>query len=249
MHRVLQVGLGRIGMPMFLDYARRLPGIMGVDPAVEVVGRRWDGNPVDLAVIVVDTPARCDGGYDYGALLDALGAYAPVAEFLLVRSTVGLDFLAEPAYLDLAASVGFAPEFYGTTEHSRRGVIEVPSIFTDNVPDWFVDQVAIGTDVLRGTPSEVIVAKLAENAYLATKVTFFHELFELCAAYGIDFEQVRSIVTADPRIVDYHSHCDGRVGWSSHCFDKDVPVYADLAGDGLVAAMLRVNRSMLERGR
>lgn len=245
---MLQVGLGRIGRPIFDEYVEHLDELMAVDPAVDVPeSHGWDGWGVDLAVIVVDTPGR-DGRYDYSALAVAVGQYARVSRFLLIRSTVGLDFLDHPVYVKHAARIGFAPEFYGTTDASRRGALELGfSIFSSNVPRWFVETVGVGT-VLRGSPAEVIVAKLAENAFLATKVTFFHELWVLCEKHALDFESVRAIVTADPRIVSGHSACDGHLGWSSHCFDKDVPVFAGLLSEGgLVSAMLAVNERLLDR--
>lgn len=117
-------------------------------------------------------------------------------------------------------------------------------MFTGNVPYWFADAVT-AKDAIFGDAAEVIVSKLTENAYLATKVTFFHELARMCEAEGIDFEAVRQITTMDPRIGPDHSYVE-QYGWQSHCFDKDIPAFAALGSElSLVQHALVANRRLL----
>lgn len=252
--RVLQVGYGTIGKEVWTDYRKQLKehAYMVTDLREEAPeGYEWDGERVDLAVILVDTPAGGPDGFDYAALTAAIEEYLPLADFILVRSTVSLGFLRTPVYQENRRRIGFSPEFYGATEWSRRGVVDLNlSIFTVNVPPWFWRPTSPGRFFL-GEAEEVIIAKLAENAYLATKVTFFHELAVACADLGVDFENVRAMTTADPRIGEAHSHMR-ELGWQSHCFDKDVPAYARLHAHpgSLVASAIRVNdRDLLPRRR
>lgn len=245
--RVLQIGYGNIGREVFADYSARIQNYMVVDLAQPVPkGHEWDHERVDVAVILVDTPRHpLHGWFDYTALTGVIQSYAAVADFLLIRSTVSLDFLRDPTYLHWADRIGFSPEFYGATKWSSREAVTIDfSVFTENVPTWFSDA-ASQTRTIVGTPEEVIVAKLTENAYLATKVTFFHELALLCEAEGIDFENVRSIVTMDPRIGPDHSFME-QYGWQSHCFDKDVPAFAGLGPEvTLVSHVIRANQALL----
>lgn len=247
--RVLQVGYGAIGREVFRDYASRLDlaghTFMVTDLRERVPsGYEWDGDPVDLAVVLVNTPRAEGGGFDHSDLLHALREYSGMAGFLLIRSTVTPSFLDTAMYRAHAGSIGFAPEFYGATEFSRRAVLDMGfSIFTENVPAWFVDAVRDG-DVVSARPIEVILAKLAENAYLATKVTFFHELQLAAEGYGADPDRVRHLVGLDPRIGLGHTIMR-EPGWTSHCFDKDVPEYAAYANSDLVRAAILVNRANL----
>lgn len=249
--RVLQVGYGRIGREIWEDYRSRLEGaghrVMVTDLAAEVpLEHVWDGLPVDLAVVVVDTPRKPEApGLDYRQLEYAVAAYLPLAEFVLIRSTVGLDYLDREQYREHRERIGLSPEFYGATKWSRRGVVDLGlSIFTENVPEWFVS--AVGEErVFRARPKAVVLAKLAENAYLATKVTFFHELALTCHELGIDPESVREMVTADPRIGPEHSRME-QPGWDSHCFNKDVPEFARAGlGSVLVQSAIEVNTTKL----
>ncbi|AXH70199.1 UDP-glucose dehydrogenase [Microbacterium phage KaiHaiDragon] len=247
--RVLQVGYGVIGREVFTDYAPALAAAghayMVRDIATDAPeGYEWDGQRVDLAVILVNTPRSEGGGFDHSDLLTAVRQYRDVADFILIRSTVTPSFLDTALYRSMTARIGFAPEFYGATQWSRRGVLQMGfSIFTGNVPLWFRRAVSEGEEVV-ATPIEVILAKLAENAYLATKVTFFHELHLAAERYGADPETVRSIVAHDPRIGDAHTYMV-EPGWTSHCFDKDVPEYAAYADSTLVRAAILANRATL----
>lgn len=253
--RILQIGFGRIGREVWADYSSALEDVlyMVTDRAVEVPkGYEWDGCKVDLAVVLVDTPRHSLGiksgvdGLDYRDLFQAIFKALEVAEFVLIRSTVGTGFLDSTVYRKHTDRIGFSPEFYGATKWSKRGMVDLDfSIFTHNVPEWFVQQVGKG-QVLRLTPLEAAIAKLAENAYLATKVTFFHELYLLCESRGADFEAVRAAVTADPRINPHHSQVE-ELGWQSHCFDKDVPAFAQLSRTtgSLVASAIIANSRLL----
>lgn len=245
------MGFGTIGREVFADWSAAFERdtYMVTDLTQTIPeGHEWDGEPVDVAVILVDTPRLRDyDGFDYRALCRAIEQYESVADFILVRSTVSLGFLTEPTYVANAARIGFSPEFYGATKWSSRAVLDIPfTVFTSNTP-WGVIERVGGNPVLLGTPEEVIVAKLAENAFLATKVTFFHELALLCAREGIDFENVRSITTSDPRIGAAHSHME-EYGWQSHCFDKDVPAFVRLGPETtLVAQVIDANQRLLNR--
>lgn len=252
--RVLQVGYGVIGREVFTDYSTALAMegheyiVTDLHKAVPT-GHEWDGNPVDLAVILVNTPPRGGGLFDYHDLLTAVREYSDIASYILIRSTVGLDFLTTPLYRSMSGKIGFSPEFYGATKWSRRGLLNMGfTIYSHGVPEWFMEAVdptwSYPENVHVATPSEVILAKLAENAYLATKVTFFHELALAAERHGADPERVRQIVTADPRIGPAHSFME-EPGWQSHCFDKDVPAYARTVDSGLVRAAINVNRSTL----
>jgi len=254
--RVLQVGYGVIGREVFMDYSPALAKAghkyMVRDLVAEVpAGHEWDGQHLDLAVILVNTPSDGDGGFDYSDLLTAVRSYLPVARYILIRSTVGLDFLDTALYRAHSLRIGFAPEFYGATKWSRRGLLDLNfTIYSTGVPEWFMDAVDPHTwsletyDTYIAAPAEVILAKLAENAYLATKVTFFHELALAAERHGADPERVRQIVTADPRIGPAHSYME-EPGWQSHCFDKDVPAYARTVDSILVRGAVVSNQARL----
>ena len=86
--------------------------------------------------------------------------------------------------------------------------------------DLFVEALGkINVDI--ASPEELILMKQLRNSYLATKVTFFNQVFDYCKGEGVDFERVRKLITADDRIGESHSRVTKERGFGGHCLPKD----------------------------
>ncbi len=70
------------------------------------------------------------------------------------------------------------------------------------------------------TTAEMV--KYMANSYLATKVIFANEMFNICQALGIKYEEVKNMVVADHRIFDSHLDVTTAKGFGGKCFPKDV---------------------------
>ncbi len=79
--------------------------------------------------------------------------------------------------------------------------------------------------------SEAEMAKYAANSFLAVKVIFANEMFDLCERLAIDYAQVRDIAAADVRIGGSHMDVfdSGYRGYSGKCLPKDSKALLDLA--------------------
>lgn len=72
---------------------------------------------------------------------------------------------------------------------------------------------------------EAELIKYTRNCYLATKVSFFNEINELCRCHGISYDKVRELVCLDDRIESSHTYVpgpDGLHGFGGTCFPKDM---------------------------
>ena len=72
--------------------------------------------------------------------------------------------------------------------------------------------------------------KYSINSWLATKVTWFNELYKLHQASGSHstWEQFIDMVTRDTRIGNSHMQVpgpDGQFGFGGHCFPKDTKAF------------------------
>ncbi|HCV00233.1 MAG TPA: UDP-glucose 6-dehydrogenase, partial [Dehalococcoidia bacterium] len=65
------------------------------------------------------------------------------------------------------------------------------------------------------------VVKYMENAFLATKVAFCNEFFELCETVGVDYERVRQLWLEDDRINPSHTVVTEERGYGGQCLPKD----------------------------
>jgi UDPglucose 6-dehydrogenase len=67
------------------------------------------------------------------------------------------------------------------------------------------------------------LAKYTINCFLASKVAFMNEIYDVAKATGIDYTELSELVTLDQRIGNSHMRVpgpDGR-GFAGGCFPKD----------------------------
>ncbi|MBI2449328.1 UDP-glucose/GDP-mannose dehydrogenase family protein [Candidatus Pacearchaeota archaeon] len=69
------------------------------------------------------------------------------------------------------------------------------------------------------------IVKYVGNCFLATKVMFFNEIYEICKASNVDYDQVKDLVSMDKRIKDSHMNVpghDGQFGFGGKCFPANI---------------------------
>ena len=75
------------------------------------------------------------------------------------------------------------------------------------------------------------------NCFLATKVSFANEMYQICEALNIDYDKVTEYAIYDERIGKSHLNVpgpDGDFGYGGHCFPKDVKALIKLAENFMV---------------
>ena len=85
------------------------------------------------------------------------------------------------------------------------------------------------TKVFQTDPTTAEMVKYMANCYLATKVVFANEMFEICEKLGIKYEEVKEMVVADQRIFDSHFDITTARGFGGKCFPKDLLALRALA--------------------
>ena len=87
-------------------------------------------------------------------------------------------------------------------------------------------------DVKYCTLEQAAFSKYVENCFLATKVTFFNEMYKIFNDIGFEgFDQMVDAITLDPRIGRSHTQVpgpDGKFGYGGHCFPKDMAALRSL---------------------
>ena len=79
---------------------------------------------------------------------------------------------------------------------------------------------------MSSTLQQAAFAKYVENTFLATKVTFFNEMYQIYNEIGFEgFDQMVDAISIDPRIGRSHTQVpgpDGKFGYGGHCLPKDM---------------------------
>jgi len=83
--------------------------------------------------------------------------------------------------------------------------------------------------IVKTTEAEII--KYFCNIFLANRVIFANQMYDLCQKIGIDYKTVEECAGADPRIG--HSHFDifynDYRGYGGNCFPKDTKAFIQFA--------------------
>ena len=107
----------------------------------------------------------------------------------------------------------------------KRASSKVRRIFTKAFPIVKI----IKTD---STYAEMV--KYVTNTFLATKVSFANEMYQICEKLDIDYDKVVEYATHDERLGYSHWNVpgpDGDFGYGGHCFPKDIGALISLAHD------------------
>ena len=72
------------------------------------------------------------------------------------------------------------------------------------------------------------LVKYMENSFLATKLSFCHQFFNIAEQEGVSYEELRELFVLDPRINGSHTFVyRDNPYWDSHCLNKDVRAIAN----------------------
>jgi UDPglucose 6-dehydrogenase len=81
------------------------------------------------------------------------------------------------------------------------------------------------TPIIKTSSTHAEMVKYLTNTFLATKVSFANEIYELCNKLGLDYDKVIEYATYDERLGKSHWAVpgpDGDLGFGGHCFPKDL---------------------------
>jgi UDPglucose 6-dehydrogenase len=208
----------------------------------------------DVHFVCVGTPQRRDGhGADLSQVEACIDALAPELTrpcLVVGKSTVPAgtaaaiaERIAKLAPVGDAAEVCWNPEFlregHGVADTLRpdRIVVGVSSAGAEELlREIYAVQIEAGIEFFVTDLATAELAKVAANAFLATKISFINAVAEVCDKADADVTVLARILGADPRIG--HAFLRPGLGFGGGCLPKDVRAFlaraAELgAGDAL----------------
>jgi UDPglucose 6-dehydrogenase len=207
-------------------------------------------NACDLVFICVPTPIGQDGvSCDVTAVEECVSwITAPIC----IRSTI------PPGTVDrLAAATGkaivFSPEYLGEQPgHPWRNEGDSGFLIVGGSPA----ACELVLSAYRSIPELELqyyctnartaeLCKYMENCFLATKVAFVNQFFDIAEVLNIDFSELRLLWLADPRIGQSHSNVTAARGFRGRCLPKDVSAVVaamkPFGGTPLLEAIMEYN--------
>ena len=87
------------------------------------------------------------------------------------------------------------------------------------------------------------LVKYMENAFLATKVSFCCQFWEIARQIGVDYPELRELFILDPRVNPSHTFVfDDYPYWNTLCLNNDVTAIADAYDAELLKSVIAYNK-------
>ena len=170
------------------------------------------------------------------------------AEIYVIKSTV-LPRTIDKIIEKTGKTVIFSPEYYGATQHCNNFDFNFTILGGEKSACQKVVQVLQrvydGRHTFRMVDSTTAeLAKYMENSWLATKVSFCVQFYQLAEKLGVSYEELREIFILDPRVNPSHTFVyDDHPYWSSHCLDKDVAAIANSEKAEFLLDLIKYNEA------
>ncbi len=195
----------------------------------------------EIVFICLPTPMNIDGSCHIDIVEAAVKRVFEfgVAKIAVIKSTVPPGTVAKWNKQFPSLNVVFNPEFL--TEANavndfenqtriilggpRKGTTKLKTIYSKVFPKATI----VKTD---STYAEMV--KYVTNSFLATKVSFANEMYQICEGLDVDYDKVIEYACYDERLGNSHWNVpgpDGDFGYGGHCFPKDVKALITVAGD------------------
>jgi len=215
----------------------------------------------DVIFVCVPTPMGNDGNINSSILKSVMDNLDECVKetLIVIKSTVTPDVISNYKYWN---NVVYNPEFLTEKSACEQFVNPEFHIFggesynTEKLEEYY-EKYSLCTPCpsYHMNHEEASLVKYSINSFLATKITFFNQLYDLCRINGnVNFNTIIKAVGADNRIAPSHTKVpgfDGKQGYGGACFPKDTLAFAKFSNElSLLAKAIEINndyRSQYER--
>jgi len=199
----------------------------------------------ELTFLCVPTPMRKSGQCDLNILNAALDEISKSATALnkknyivVIKSTIppgttdrlssiynNLELVFNPEFLTEANAVDdYKNQNRIVIGGDRPGTTKVKQVFSKAFPK---------VPIIKTSATIAEMIKYVTNTFLALKVSYANEMYQICQGLNIDYDKVIEYARYDDRLGNSHWSVpgpDGDFGFGGHCFPKDIAALQHLAG-------------------
>ncbi len=233
---VTVIGYGYVGKAV-ANFFRDHFNVLVYDVALVESAKKEDINKMaDLAIISVPTPMGKDKGADLSAIESTLKWLK--VPLILIKSTIPPTTTATLSK-KYKKNIAFSPEYIGEGNYAVpfwKGypdpldmkkhefvIIGGPKEITNQMLPFFKTILGAESKYLQTDSTTAELVKYMENAFLATKVTFCNEFFDIAKAFRVDYNELRELWLLDGRVGRSHTVVfEDKRGFGGKCLPKDV---------------------------
>lgn len=253
--RVAIVGYGAVGQALH----ELFPDAILYDKP-KGIGTQQAVNACVVGFVAVPTPGRPDGRCDLSIVEEVVDwlecdrivicSTVEVGTTCRLREKTGKRLVFQPMY-----GPGQTPS-HPFRELKNVGWIILGGNRADTIPvaDLYKDYVGAELEIHQTDSDTAELCKYMENAFLATKVAFCNEFYDLALSWGVDYNELRELWLLDPRIGRSHTFVRPHDrGFGGKCLPKDLDALLAAARDIhgvapiLLTSVLHTNAEVLRR--
>lgn len=230
------IGQGFVGNAVYQKFKKYYEVLTyDIDESKGNNGKDWVYHQ-EYIFLCLPTPMNKDGSCNIDILereLSELDLYADNHEIdktIIIKSTIppGTTERWNEKYNSL--NIIFNPEFLTERnavkdfENQDRIILGGPRPATTKVKSIF-SKVFPTSHIIKTDSTHAEMVKYLTNTFLATKVSFANEIYQICEKLKVDYDKVVEYATLDDRLGNSHWNVpghDGDFGFGGHCFPKDL---------------------------
>jgi len=201
-------------------------------------------NKTEVVFLCVPTPMYKSGACDLSIVHNAMKEISSVCRELKKHVTVVLKSTVPPGTTETLnelykynADIVFNPEFLTEAnanddyKNQNRIIVGGERPHTSQIKQIFAKAFP-KVPIIKTSSTIAEMVKYVTNTFLATKVSFANEMYQISKALDIDYDKVIEYARYDDRLGQSHWSVpgpDGDFGYGGHCFPKDVAALTYLA--------------------
>jgi nucleotide sugar dehydrogenase len=236
-HKVSIVGAGFVGTACEIGFEKiasiKIHDKYKPTDSLETVVRH-----AEILFLALPTPMNEDGSCDTSIIEEVchnIDNLAKREKIIVLKSTVppgttdhlkslypNHNFIFNPEFL---TEKNFIKDFkeqdriiLGKT--SEESLMPLDSLYSD-----FIKTQVKPAKIFYVKAKEAEMVKYVTNCFLATKLSFYNEIYQICQASSIEYDSVLEVLRHDMRLGKTHMDVpgpDGQFGWGLSCFPKDI---------------------------
>ena len=210
---------------------------------------------VNVTFLCLPTPMRKSGECDLSIVENCLSQVNMLVKSLnkkdfivIIKSTIPPGTTERLNKSNENINVIFNPEFLTEAnaiedyKNQNRIIVGGDRPWTSTVKTIF-EKAFPQVPIIKTSSTIAEMVKYVTNTFLATKISFANEMFQICQGLDIDFDKVIEYSKYDGRLGNSHwsvpGH-DGDFGYGGHCFPKDIAALNNVAEElGVKSTMLK----------